>query len=214
MRELEDITTLSDSHKRYIDVSGYVSDAGPGKTVIADNLIYGDDYVMGFTGKYHCRECGCVQSGQSGDYHHNADCSHLVKEFSKNIPEPVFTPAATMLNFDECPATGIGHEYRVEFIPSDMDSGNDFGLHRRVIQCRYCGHELPPAEPFTAQIPEGVELRRLSDDQIVKLPPGYTYREVGKDDDGPQITARDLIICFALLVVAVMAILAHWIFGG
>lgn len=175
-----------------------------------ENYIYPAKDFRRVGNKHYCKHCGYEQFGNSGSYNHELDCKLLAREF----PEPVFTPAATMLNFDECPATGIGHEYRVEFIPSDMDSGNDFGLHRRVIQCRYCGHELPPAEPFTAQIPEGVELRRLSDDQIVKLPPGYTYREVGKDDDEPQITARDLIICSVLLVVAIITIAAHWIFGG
>lgn len=121
MRELEDITTLSDTHKRYIEVNGPSA---------IESLIYGSDkFVIGFTGRHHCRECGCVQSGQSGDYHHNADCSLLVKEFSNDIPEPVFTPV----------------------------------------------------------------------DDI---------------DDEPVIQKHDLIICFVLLVVAIIAALAHWLFGG
>lgn len=147
MRELEDITTLSDSHKRYVVVND-----GKG---ISDELTE--------------RLIADIKRGMQ----------------SSEIPEPMFIPVSNLDFIDECPATGISHDYRVEMIPADMDYPNN-GLSRRVIQCRYCGHELQE-----------------------ETPPG----EIADEREYP-ITRSDLIICSVLLVVAVITIAAHWIFGG
>lgn len=121
-----------------------------------------------------------------------------VKEFeilNNRIPEPVFTPPAVEL----CPVINMEHDYRVY---------RHNGILTKI-ECRYCSHKLDIGNSEFIQIPGSAWYIQKSDTgRIERIPEGEI------NDDGPTITARDLIICSILLVVAIITIAAHWIFGG
>lgn len=41
--------------------------------------------------------------------------------------------------YDECPASGAGHYYKEEEIPSEFTTGESGGTPTVVVQCAYCG---------------------------------------------------------------------------
>ena len=42
---------------------------------------------------------------------------------------------------EECPASGQGHNFKVEMIPSEFITGVEGGEPTKVVQCEYCGEE-------------------------------------------------------------------------
>ncbi len=158
---------------------------------IEDNFIYPSKDFRRVGNKHYCKHCGYEQFGNSGSYNHELDCKLLAREF----PEPVFTPPVVEL----CPVINMEHDYRVY-------------RHNGVltkIECRYCSHKLDIGNKEFIEIPGSAWYIQKNDmGRIERIPEGEI------NDDGPTITARDLIICSILLVVAIITIAAHWIFGG
>nr|UVX74905.1 MAG: hypothetical protein [Bacteriophage sp.] len=163
-----------------------------------ENFIYPAKDFRRIGDKHYCKYCGSEQFGNSGSYHHVSGCKLLIKEFeilNDGIPEPVFTPPAVEL----CPVINMEHDYRVY---------RHNGILTKI-ECRYCSHKLDIGNSEFIQIPGSAWYIQKNDTgRIERIP------EVSESDDGPTITARDLIICSVLLVVAIITIAAHWIFGG
>jgi len=49
--------------------------------------------------------------------------------------------------YDECVASGAGHNYQKQSIPSEFINGVEGGEPTVVVQCEYCGQEKPKTGP-------------------------------------------------------------------
>jgi len=43
--------------------------------------------------------------------------------------------------YNECSASGAGHNYQKQSIPSEFITGEEGGEPKEVVQCEYCGEE-------------------------------------------------------------------------